>query len=647
MPYRRALPWLAASALAVAVPALADDFPPVTAEERALAAVPGEPNAPAVVLFRKGEFKMMDIARQEASSHLRVAERVKILNDQGLDRGEVQVAHSSFVRLSNFRGRTVLPDGRVVPLPADAKFVRKVSKAQKASVTSIAFPSVQVGAILDYSYDLRFDTFYFLEPWYFSDEIPVRHAEIVYQIPLEMGIQTWSRDPFRTGIKSEKSKNVKGIQVRAWADDLRPVPAEPFRLPFADLATQIMLLPTAFDDGTVHFRLMESWAATCGLLKESYDKARRRDGGVAERARQIAQGAGEGKRAQAAAIYRFVRDEIENADPFEGIFLAEGASVASALAKRRGDSAEKALLLESMLRAVKIEARPVWVAERGRGLIDTQLANPAWFHQVIVAAELDGKRVFLDPAHRSLGFGQLPAALEGTAALIPDAKKPEGIVLPETPFDQSRRRAALKLALDAQGRVTGTGTLQLTGHHATGRIHWREDAEKTAAAWKDWLVESLGDYAVSAVEVVEKPEERTVEVSWSMAQREEEALGDEATISPSRPLGPMRQPFALPASTRRSPVLFDFADRDEVELELTWPEGWAVEAVPAAAKHESDAGAVSAQVEVRAPERALTYRRRLDLAKKQFASREDCERVRALFGEAEKSDAQALVLVRR
>ena len=38
--------------------AAAADFPPITDAERALTSVPGEPNAPAVVLFKKGEFLM-------------------------------------------------------------------------------------------------------------------------------------------------------------------------------------------------------------------------------------------------------------------------------------------------------------------------------------------------------------------------------------------------------------------------------------------------------------------------------------------------------------------------------------------------------------------------------------------------------------
>lgn len=37
-------------------PLEAADFPPITEAERAVTSVPGEPNAPAVVLFKKGEF---------------------------------------------------------------------------------------------------------------------------------------------------------------------------------------------------------------------------------------------------------------------------------------------------------------------------------------------------------------------------------------------------------------------------------------------------------------------------------------------------------------------------------------------------------------------------------------------------------------
>ena len=159
-----------ASSLLFSDGAGAADFPPITDEERAVTSVPGEPNAPAVVLFRKGEYLMAGYGGLSStgslSSTLRIQVRVKILTEEGKSNGEVSVGHAT-PTASRLQGAH-RPAGRPgVPLPKDAKFVRKTSRSQKTFVTAVAFPAVEVGAILDYQYELWFDIFY-LEPWYFS-----------------------------------------------------------------------------------------------------------------------------------------------------------------------------------------------------------------------------------------------------------------------------------------------------------------------------------------------------------------------------------------------------------------------------------------------------------------------------------------------
>src|SRR5206468_3608343 len=109
------------------------------------------------------------------------------------------------------------------------------------------------------------------------------------------------------------------------------------------------------------------------------------------------------------------------------------------------------------------------------------------------------------------------------------------VVLPVTPFEQNLRRAELDLALDDKGRVTGTGTLRLTGHPARERIGWKDDAAKTTQAWQEWLEKRFREYKVADVKAVESADEGKVTVTWSLAQREDEALGDEATLAPSAP----------------------------------------------------------------------------------------------------------------
>lgn len=622
------------------------DFPPITDAERKLNAVQGVPNAPGVILFRNGEFQMRDFSKGDPSSRLTIRGRIKVLSEEGKSLGEITIPYSGTVRLSGFEGRTVLPDGTAVPLPADAKFQRRLSKSRKLYQQAVAFPAVQVGAILDYKYDLYFDSIFLLEPWYFADELTTLHSEITYFIPKSMAVQTWRRDPYQIGIQLESSKTVQaGLRVKAWADRLPPLPDEPFQAPFEELAAQIVMLPTRWTDDFETTVLMESWATTSGLLLEYYDAALRKEGDADKKAKELTAGA-KGQREQAEALYRFVRDRIET-DDFENVILTDGNNPGETLKKGRGDSVDKSLLLIALLKELKIKARPVWAAERQRGLIDPGLANPAWFHETLVAAEIDGARVYLDPTDRALGFGQLPAFYEGTIALLPDRKKPEPIVLPESPWEQSRRKATVKLEVDDQGVAKGTGTFLLSGHHATAKIHWQESAEKTVDAWKEWLQDRQKDFAISDVTVAESPEARTVEVKWTMRQREEEALGDELTLAASRPLGPVAQPFTLASAKRRSPILFDFPDRDEVELELRWPAGWKVEAVPKAATFEGGGVAFRTEIDVQAEARTLSYKRRMEIQKKQFASREEVEAVRSLFEAAAKSDVEALVLARK
>lgn len=232
-------------------------------------------------------------------------------------------------------------------------------------------------------------------------------------------------------------------------------------------------------------------------------------------------------------------------------------------------------------------------------------------------------------------------------ALIHDAKKPEGVVLPQTPFDRSGRRAVVELALDAEGRLSGKGEVIYAGHSAWEKIDWKDDDAATLEAWKEWLGKEYKGFQLDEVQFQELPDEQKARVTWTMKQRDEEVLGDEVSLAPSRPLGPVRQPFPQEAAKRRSTVLLGFPERGEVELKLSWPEGWKVDAKPAAASLKNRVGELAVSVDVNEAARSLVYRRRLDVTQRELATLQLYEEIRSLYSDAEKNDAQALVLVRR
>lgn len=639
-------------ALGAPAPARGQSFPAVTPEEWAITSVPGDPGAGAVVLSKKGEVRLMDLSKQEVSSTMTVTVRMKVLTEAGKEHAEVEVPHSSYFRLLNFSGRTLLPDGRVVPLPKDAKFRRELSENDNVYVTSMAFPAVEVGAVLDYRYEMRFDSILFLEPWYFSERLPVRFSEVVYEVPPTIKARSWSRDPYQVGLKNESTGHRQGTRLRLWAENLPAVPDEPYGLPFGDLATQFLLVPTAYQDADEHFEMMESWQSTVKLFEEwYYGPARRRSGAAKKQAKEIAAGAkAGGPRAVAEALYGFVRDEIET-EELLGVELRKDMTPDAVLKARRGDLADKALLLQTMLEAAGVDAHLVWAADRQRGLIDLRLPNPAWFDRIIVAAELaggqGGERVYLDPSVPLLGFGRLLPGLEGTAALLVDPKKPEEVTLPGSPHDANGRRATLALALDETGAFSGTGEIVLTGHHIWSETPDGAPLAEIEEAWRERLESRFADFELQELTAEGSPDAQEVRVRWSLRQNQEEVLGDEAQLAPSLPLGPASQPFATGAGLRRSPVFFAFGDADLLELTLTWPEGWRLEALPEAVETANGAGVFAASAEADAEGRTLRYRRRFDLVEARANDQRLYEELRALFDAAQRHDGQAVALARR
>ena len=116
----------------------------------------------------------------------------------------------------------MLADGREIPLPKDAVFKRRTSRSGKRFVSSIVFPGVEVGAVLDYKYRLRAVSLFSLEPWYFQEEVPTVYSEVVYDIPSVVTVRFLHFGPAQDG-------HPAGTPRRLWTADGSGPGAETFR----------------------------------------------------------------------------------------------------------------------------------------------------------------------------------------------------------------------------------------------------------------------------------------------------------------------------------------------------------------------------------------------------------------------------------
>ncbi len=624
------------------LPVQAADFPPVTDAELALKAVSGQPGSPAVVLFKKAELKIQDYPR-EVSSYLKVQVRLKILSEEGKAFGEVEIPHSGYYRLKQIEGRTALPDGRKFPLPEDAVFEERRSRSFKTFVTRLVFPAVEVGAIIDYRYTVRWDDLFYLEPWYFHSEVPTLLSEITYVKPDNLALQPWGVQAPGLTVQSEVRNTALGKATRLWAENLTGIPDEPFSFSFNDLSSRVMMVPVAVVLNGDRVPLLGSWEETCSLFAAPYRAARSKERQARKQAAALA--AGEVSLVdKISAIHGFVRDEVQTRAA-TGVGIGEDVRVDEILKERRGSPIAKALLLQSMLSGIKVDSDLVWVADRTTGRPDLNVANPWWFDSGLVRVEVDKAPIYLDPVDRSVGFGRLAPYHEGTQGLVFHKSKPKIVDLPVTPIEDNRRRVVVDLELDDEGRLQGRGSQELEGHQAWRFLRWKDDSSSTADAWTELLEKRFSGFEVSDVAVEEDVRQQRLRVGWSMRQRDEEVLGDEATILPSRPVA-TRQIFTLPVEQRATPVQMSFGRRDDLVTTVKWSAGWALDAVPEDLSHGGPAGKLEVTVERGEAGGSVTFRRRFELAEREFFGGEAYNALRELYDKASKVDAQGLVLVR-
>ena len=639
----KVIAWVVVAA-GFALPSDASDtasFPPVTEAERMLDSVPGAPSAPAVILSKSATVRFARPPREPRSS-LDVRVRTKILSEAGLDHGQVALGQGAGLELVAFEGRTVRPDGSVVPLDRDAVF-RQTPGGQRAA-TRVAFPAVEVGAILDYRFRLAWRAPVFPEPWLFDDRVPTRSSELTYEVPPGWRVRHHLRRTGRATWETEASSMPGGgrrtvLRLR----DLDAVPDEPAGFPYADLAHAAWLVTERIvtpDNRAID--IAADWATVSAPYVTAYDAARRFGRDARRLARRLTADLAD-PRARVEAIYRHVRDHVRTTSMT--IRVGEGAAVDHVLRDGQGSAAEVALLLATMLEAANQSARLVWAADWRDGWPDTEIVRPGWFSHVLVATRVGRERLWLDATDRRLAAGRLAPLQEGTGAVLIDPPRAEAVVLPTTPPEGSARRADVHLALDEAGALGGTGTLELTGHHAWFYLLRRETPEAVAAGWVTWLEDRFEGFAVTVERVVEDVDGARIEVVFGLRQRPSDVLGDEASLLPSLPLGPLSQRYPQTPAERRTAARASFADHDAVTLELTWPDGWEIDLEPPALQVVGASGEAEATVSLDPAARRLTYRRTVTIRNTVFFPGAAYAALHELYQAVERHDAQPVVLV--
>ncbi len=497
MRIRVVVPFVALS-LCLVSPLLAGaQFQEPTKEELAMTADPKAPGAAAVYLYRE------ETADDVLHFHSQY-ERIKILTEKGKELATVRIPyqHGNF-KVTDIKGRTIHSDGTVIPLTAKPSDLVDV-KAKEYQVNTMVFtlPSVEVGSILEYRLQLRYDDDWVSSPtWEVMQPYFVHKAHYFFN-PSHSGGITNSRGQLltrlmialRAGKDDKVTQNSRG-QYTFDVTDVPAIPSEDWMPPLNSLNWRVEFYYSQYATGG------EFWQSEGKHWVKEADHFAEPTKTLQQAAAQLVS-AGDTDEQKARKLYDAVmklentsftreksaaerkKEKIKQIKDAEGVWNEKG-----------GSSDDLALLYVALARAAGLQVWPMQVVDRNRAIFDPTYLNTYQLDDYVAIVKIGDKEVFLDPGEKMCPFGLLHWKHSMAGGLRGSASGPAYGMTPAPIYTQSMTQRIGDFYVEADGSVKGTVRYILNGQDA---LHWRQlmlknDDEEVKKRFNESLRESIPD----------------------------------------------------------------------------------------------------------------------------------------------------------
>ena len=622
--------------LCTAIPCISygSQFQTPTKEELAMTSDPKAPGAAAVYLYREeitddphafrsvyARIKVLAEAGKElATVHVAYQERFVFnavgnnssrmgsgtanhwdapdINHAGEDQPFNTDTFVGHMEVAAIEGRTIHPDGTIVPLTGTPADLLKVNHAgNQVNDMTFNLSAVEVGSILEYSYQVRYDRFLGAPEWQIQQPYFVHRAHYLF-IPAEQfspgrtqggaGVRNSAilaaNGEIETDIRATSvlppGKALKQDALNQWVLDLTdipPIPQEAYAPPLGSQIYRVNIFYIYTPDEKEFWQKEMGWwmrdvnqyTAATPLLEHTVAETCSPSDSPMEKAKKL---------------YSLAQ-KMENTDigRTSTTGLIPRGSVELVLQDKRGTGKEIAFLYLAMARIAGIDVRPERISTRERGMFDPNLLNTDQLDAVVIALKIDGKEVIVDPGVKMAPFQTLFWSHAGAAGVSMANGKVETVITPlqENADNTTVRVGTLNLTPD--GAVSGTLKVGFTGQQA---IRLRQIALRSGQeAVKAELIQMLSTQVPPGVSVhvdrvanlddSSKQLVALVPVSGSLASRTSDRL-----ILP-RLFFETRESNPFPAYENRTlpvDVRYPFQEQEQITYQL--PSGYTLEGKP-------------------------------------------------------------------
>ena len=492
----------AAMLLAAVMPMVlrASEFQQPTPDELKMTADPASPGASAVYLY----YEEID---NDPLHYRSIYARIKVLTDKGKDLATVNLPYlRSNYKITDIAGRTIHPDGTVVPLTGKPEDLM-TSKSGDREIGRKVFtlPEVTVGSILEYRYQIRYDDNHFSSPlWEIQREYYVHKAHYVFT-PFEnfMPHANQTSSNFLTDAKGNAVNSLvwwynlpKGVTVvQGMRDytvdvtDIPPAPDEEYMPPIESVLYKVFFYYESTHDAK------EFWVKAAKDWSKDVDKFAEPSKTIKDAVAGIVS-PGDSEEVKAQKIYKAVQaldntdySRAKSASEMKALKIREARHAEDTWKQKSGSSDDIALLYLAMARAAGLTAFAVKVVDRNEALFDASYMDTDQLNDTLVLVGIDGKGLLLDPGEKMCTFGEVSWKHSNAGGMRQSAGGPGFLKTPGQMYTDNSLDRSGEVTLEANGGMTGYFTFTMRGQ---GALRWRQlalenDPDELKKHYDKWL----------------------------------------------------------------------------------------------------------------------------------------------------------------
>ena len=468
-------------------------FQPPTPEELKMTSDPKAPGADAVY------FKIEEIANDPLHYQSYYA-RIKVLTEKGKELATVTLPYlKGNTKIADIKGRTIHSDGTVVPLTVKPEDLM-VAKAGEMQIGQEVFtlPSVEVGSILEYRYDLRYDDNEFSSPQWEIQKPHFIHAAhyafTPYKEFMPDGTPGRETSNYLTDSRGREAHTLTwsgrlppGVTVKTSVNgsysidvaDVPPIPDEEWMPPIRSFFYRIGFYYNYTNDSAAY------WLSESKLWSKDVDKFAEPSKGIKAAVDGLI-APGDSDLVKAQKLYDKVQ-ALDNTDysrrktetEMKQLKIKEARHAEDTWAQKSGSSEDIAMLYLAMLRAAGLTAYAVKVVDRDRAVFDFYYMSLDQLDTTVVVLSTGGKQMVLDPGEKMCPFQAVNWRHSYAGGIGQSAQGVSFSVTPAQAYRDNTMNRVADLTLDAQGGITGQIQIVMVGQKA---LRWRQFALRNDGA---------------------------------------------------------------------------------------------------------------------------------------------------------------------